>query len=138
MHENLSGREEIKVSSNRSFGIVFTLIFLAVGTLGILRGQSAGWLFLAGSALFFVVAFARPSILGPLNRAWIKFGFLLSRVGNPIILGIVFFLVIVPMAVVRKLLSEDSLHLDFESGRESYWEKCDPPRPKRGFMTKQF
>ena len=138
MHENLDREEEIGVSSDRSFGIVFTLLFLAVGIWMVLRGQPNGWLFLASAVLFFVVAMARPSVLGPLNRAWMKFGLLLGRVANPIILGIVFFLVITPMAVVRRLLGKDSLHLESKSGLESYWIDRNPPDPKPGSMTKQF
>ena len=138
MHENLDREEEIKVSSDRSFGIVFTLLFLAVGIWMVLRGQPNGWLFLASAVLFFVVAMARPSVLGPLNRAWMKFGLLLSRVVNPFILGVVFFLVITPMAVVRRLLGKDSLHLESKPSLESYWVDRNPSDPKPGSMTRQF
>jgi len=138
MHENLKRGEEIEVSSDRSFGMVFTLVFLAVGIWMVSGGQSKGWFFLAGAALFFTVALACPSILGPLNRAWMKFGLLLGRVANPIILGIVFFLVITPMAVVRRLLGKDSLHLKSKSDHESYWINRSPAGPKAGSMTKQF
>jgi len=72
MHEDLDKEEEVKVSSDRSFGIVFTLVFLAVGVWVVSEGQSKGWLFFVSAALFLVVAIARPSILGPLNRAWAK------------------------------------------------------------------
>ena len=138
MHEDLNREEEIKVSSDRSCGIVFTLVFLAVGTWTVLGGQSKGWLFLAVSALFFIVALACPTILGPFNRTWMKFGLLLSRVVNPLILGVVFFLIVTPMAVVRRLLGKDSLHLESKSGLESYWIDRNPPDPKPGSMTKQF
>ena len=138
MHENLNRVEEIEVSSDRSFGMVFTLVFLAVGIWVVSGGQSEGWFFLAGAALFFTVALARPSVLGPLNRAWMKFGLLLSRVVNPLILGVVFFLVITPMAVVRRLLGKDSLHLKSKSDLESYWIDRNPPGPKPGSMTRQF
>ena len=138
MHENLNRVEEIEVSSDRSFGMVFTLVFLAVGIWVVSGGQSEGWFFLAGAALFFTVALARPSILGPLNRAWMKFGLLLGRVANPLILGVVFFLVITPMAVVRRLLGKDSLHLKSKSGLESYWIDHNPPGLKPGSMTRQF
>ena len=138
MHESLDSREEAKKSSDRAFGIFFTLIFLAVGVWEVSSGISAGWFFLAGFAIFFIITLARPSILGLLNRAWMKLGVLLGRVGNPLLLGIVFFLVIFPMTVFRKLSSKDSLHLEFESGLESYWIDRKPPGPKPGFMTKQF
>ena len=137
MHENLN-REEIKVSSDQSFGIVFALVFLAVGIWVVSDGQSKGWFFFVSAALFLVVAIARPSILGPLNRAWAKFGLLLGRVINPVILGFVFFLVVTPMAVIRRLLGKDSLHLKSNPDLKSYWIDRRPAGPKFGSMTKQF
>ena len=138
MHENLDKEEEVKVSSDRSFGIVFTLVFLAMGVWVVSGGQSKGWLFFVSAALFLVVTIARPSILGPLNRAWAKLGLLLGQVFNPILLGVVFFLVVTPMAVIRKLLGKDSLHLKSKSNLESYWIDRSPAGPKFGSMTKQF
>ena len=138
MHENLDREEEIKISSDRSFGVVFALVFLAVGIWMVSGSRSEGWFFLAGSTLFFVIALVCPPILGPLNRAWAKFGLLLGRLVNPLILGVVFFLVITPMAVVRRLLGKDSLHLESKPGLESYWIDRSPPDPKPGSMTRQF
>ena len=138
MHENLDKEEEVKVSSDRSFGIVFTLVFLAVGVWVVSGGQSKGWLFFVSAALFLVVAIARPSILGPLNRAWAKLGLLLGQVFNPILLGVVFFLVVTPMAVIRRLLGKDSLRLKSKPSLESYWIDRNPLGPKPGSMTRQF
>ena len=138
MHEDLDRAEEIKLSSDRSFGIVFLLVFLAMGIWMVLGSHPEGWLFLAGSVILFVVTLARPSILSPLNRVWFKFGLLLGQVVNPLILGVVFFLVISPMAVIRRLLGKDSLHLKSKSNLESYWIDRSPAGPKFGSMTKQF
>ena len=138
MHEDLDRAEEIKLSSDRSFGIVFLLVFLAMGIWMVLGSHPEGWLFLAGSVILFVVTLARPSILSPLNRAWFKFGLLLGQVVNPLILGVVFFLVITPMAVFRRLLGKDSLHLKSNPCLESYWIDRNPPGPKPSSMTRQF
>ena len=138
MHENLDRVEEIEVSSDRSFGMVFSLVFLAVGIWMVLGSHPEGWLFLAGSVILFVITLARPSILGPLNRAWFKFGLLLGQVVNPLILGVVFFLVITPMAVIRRLLGKDSLRLKSKPSLESYWIDRNPLGPKPGSMTRQF
>ena len=138
MHENLDKEEEIKVSSDRSFGIVFALVFLAVGIWVVSGGQSNGWFFFVSAALFLVVAIARPSILGPLNQAWAKFGLLLGQVFNPLLLGVVFFLVVTPIAVVLRLWGKDSLHLKSKPDLKSYWIDRSPAGPKFGSMTKQF
>ena len=137
MHEDLDREEEIKLSSDRSFGIVFLLVFLALGIWMVLGNHPEGWLFLAGSVIL-VVTLARPSILGPLNRAWFKFGLLLGQVVNPLILGVVFFLVITPTAVIRRLLGKDSLRLKSKPSLESYWIDRNPLGPKPSSMTKQF
>ena len=138
MHENLNREEEIKVSSDQSFGIVFTLVFLAVGVWVVSEGQSKGWIFFVSAVLFFVVAIARPSILGPLNRAWAKFGLLLGQVFNPLLLGVIFFLVVTPIAVVLRLWGKDSLHLKSKPALKSYWIDRSPVGPKFGSMAKQF
>ena len=138
MHENLNREEEVKVSSDRSFGIVFTLVFLALGVWVGSGGQFKGWFFFVSAALFLVVAIACPFILGPFNRAWAKFGLFLGKVFNPLLLGVVFFLVVTPIAVVLRLLGKDSLHLKSEPDLKSYWIDRSPAGPKFGSMTKQF
>ena len=137
MHENLD-KEEIKVSSDRSFGVVFTFVFLAAGVWVVSGGQSNGWLFFVSATLFLVVAIARPSVLGPLNRAWAKFGLLLGQVFNPLLLGVVFFLVVTPIGVIVRLWGQDSLHLKFKYDLKSYWINRSPAGQKVGSMTKQF
>jgi hypothetical protein len=138
MHENFEKGEEINVSSNRSFGVVFTLVFLAVGAWMIYGGHSEGWLFIAVSIFLFIVTLSCPYILGPLNWAWFKFGLLLGLVMNPLILGFVFFLVVTPMAIMRRLLGKDSLHLKTKPALKSYWVARSPAGPKLNSMTKQF
>ena len=138
MHENFDKEEEIHISSNRSFGIVFTLVFLAVGAWMISVGLTEGWFFLAVSIFLFIVTLACPYILGPLNWVWFKFGLLIGLVMNPLILGLVFFLVVTPTAVIRRLLGKDSLHLKYKPDLESYWIDRSPAGPKANSMTKQF
>jgi hypothetical protein len=138
MHENLDRVEETKVSSDRSFGVVFAIVFLVVGIWTILGEQSVGWYFITSAILFFIVAITFPSLLGPFNRAWFKFGLLLGRAVNPVILGFVFFLVVTPMGIARRLLGKDSLHLKPKPNLKSYWIDRNPVGPKLGSMTKQF
>ena len=138
MHENFNRVEEIEVSSDRSFGIVFMFVFSVVGMWQISLGKSLGWYFFAGAILFFVIAITFPSLLGPFNRAWFKFGLLLGQAVNPVILGLVFFLVVTPIGISRRLLGKDSLHLKPKPNLKSYWIDRNPAGPKLGSMTKQF
>ena len=138
MHENFNRVEEIKVSSNRSFGIVFMFVFLVVGIWQISVGKSLGWYFFASAIFFFIATITFSSLLGPFNRAWFKFGLLLSQAVNPVILGLVFFLVVTPTGVTRRLLGKDSLHLKPKPDLKSYWIDRNSAGPKLSSMTKQF
>ena len=138
MHENLDRGEKISMFSDRSFGIVLALMLLGIGIWGELNSFYAARYSLLGFIFVFTIAMIRPSILAPLSWVWMKLGLLLGRVGNPILLGLVFFLIVVPMGVVRSLLSKDTLYLKFQSDLESYWIDRNPPGPKPGYMTKQY
>jgi len=138
MHENYSRVEEVKVSSDRSFGVVFLFMFLALGLWLVSGGHTKGWIFLVLSIGLFLVILRRPSVLSPLNLAWFRFGLFLGRLVNPIILGVIFFLVITPIAVIRRLLSKDSLHLKFKPKLKSYWIDRNPIGSKPSSMTRQF
>ena len=138
MHENLDRGEKISMFSDRSFGIVLALMLLGIGIWGELNSFSGARYFLLGFIFIFTIAMIRPSILAPLSWVWMKLGLLLGRVGNPILLGLVFFLIVVPMGVVRSLLSKDTLYLKFQSDLESDWIDRNPPGPKPGYMTKQY
>jgi hypothetical protein len=118
--------------------MVFTLVFLAMGIWQTSAGKSLGWYFFASAILFFIVTITFPSLLGPFNRAWFKFGLLLGQAVNPVILGLVFFLVVTPIGIVRRLLGKDSLHLKPKPNLKSYWIERNPQGPKLDSMTKQF
>lgn len=138
MHENLDRGEKVSVFSDRSFGILLAFILLGIGIWGELSGLPGARYFLIGFIFVFTIALIQPSILAPLSWAWMKLGLLLGRVGNPILLGLVFFLIVVPMGVVRSLLSKDTLYLKFQSDLESYWIDRNPNGPKPVCMTKQY
>ncbi len=127
-------KQEIQISSNRSFGIVFSIFFSLVGIYLLLNHSSVYyWSFLV-SLIFFILGLLNSKILSPLNQIWFKFGILLGKVVSPIVMGIIFFLVITPIAILLKIFSKDVLKLKFNNN-ESYWiEKNEP----KGDMKKQF
>ena len=138
MHETVSRDEEIKGSTDRAFGIVFTVVFLIVGCWPLMAdGSPRMWaLIVAGSLLAISLVF--PSVLAPLNQLWAKFGLLLHKITNPIIMGLVFFVAVTPTAIIMKLLGKDPLQRKIDRNSQSYWIDRLPPGPSPDTMKNQF
>ena len=115
---------KIKLGSNRSFGIVFFIVFIIVATYPLLNDNSIRLWSLVVSILFLILGLINSKILTPLNILWMKFGLLLGRIISPIIMGFVFFGVVTPIAVIMKLLKKDLLNLD-RNNKKSYWLEKD-------------
>lgn len=116
------GREEfVQTSSERSFGLVFAVVFAVVGLFN-LHGAGSYWPYwLGAAALFVLLALAAPRVLAPLNRLWAKFGLLLHRIISPLILAILFYGCITPIGYLMRLTGKDPLRLRFEGEQRSYW-----------------
>lgn len=111
-------------SSNRSFGLVFAIAFLAFGLWPFIRyatEQPPRFWALAVSAGFALAALIYPTILGPLNKMWMKFGFLMQKVTTPIVMGAMFYLLITPIALFFRLTKRDALNRRFDRNAETYW-----------------
>lgn len=132
-----SGRTQPR-TSNRSFGLVFAFAFALLALWPALYGRPARWWCLGVSGAFLLVALVMPSMLGPLNRLWLKLGLLLHKVASPIALAIVFFGVITPMGGVMRLLRKDPLKLRSDPRARSYWVPREPPGPARETFKDQF
>ncbi|MGH6610354.1 MAG: SxtJ family membrane protein [Burkholderiaceae bacterium] len=137
-HESLLRNESIESSSNRSFGIVFAVVFAVIGALPLISGDSVRIWSLAVAAAILVVALAVPSILAHPNRLWLRFGLLLHKVVSPLVLGIMFFLVVTPIGLVMRLFGKDLLRLRFEKAASTYWIDRSPPGPKPDSIDHQF
>lgn len=137
-HEEYRERDTVKGSSDRAFGIVFSIVFLIVGLFPLVGGGSVTWWPFAVSAIFLVAAVAFSSVLAPLNKVWTRFGLLLHRVTNPIIMGILFFIVVTPVGLVMRLFGKRFLHQELERGADSYWIRRNPPGPAPDTMKQQF
>lgn len=138
-HENLAREEEIEGSTDRNFGIVFTVVFALVGLWPLLGETKEPRLWaLITSGVFFVPALVYPQVLAPLNKAWMKFGLVLQKVVSPIILGLLFFVAITPMGILMRLLGKDLLRLRLDKAAKSYWIERDPPGPTPESMQNQF
>jgi len=112
--------KDLKISSNRSFGIVFFIFFLIVSLWPLLNDESVRIWSLIISFIFLILGLVNSTILKPLNYIWFKFGLLLGSVISPIVMGIVFFLVVTPTGIIMRLLGKDILNLK-KNNSKSYW-----------------
>ena len=126
--------DEIKISSNRSFGIVFFIVFLLIALYPLLKGNDLRVWSLIISFVFLILGLINSKILTPLNRLWFKFGLLLGRFISPIIMGIIFFVVVTPIGIIMRLLKKDLLNLKYNK-KETYWIDKSGPKSK---MKNQF
>lgn len=126
------------ISSDRSFGLVFTVFFSIVGLLPLLSGQGIRLWALGVSTLFLLLSLTVPRVLAPANRAWAKFGELLHGIVSPVALGILFFGVVTPTGVIMRLLGKDLLRLRLDRSTNSYWIVRTPPGPDAESLKNQF
>ena len=126
--------DEIKISSNRSFGIVFFVVFLIISLFPIIKGNDLRIWSLILSVIFLVLGLINSNILSPLNKLWFKFGLLLGNFISPIVMGFVFFLVVTPIGLVMRLIGKDLLNLN-KKNVKSYWIDKTGPKSK---MKNQF
>ena len=117
--------KDIKIGSNRSFGIVFFVIFLAIGLWPILNGNELRIWSIAISLIFLILGILNSKILTPFNKLWFRFGIFLGNFLSPIVMGIVFFLVVTPTGFIMKLFKKDLINLR-KNNSDTYWiEKKD-------------
>jgi len=138
LHEDFSREEHVKAGSDRGFGFVFAGFFALVSALSWWRDHT-GWHWMLPVAVAFLgVALVYPRLLAPLNKLWLKFGLLLYKVMNPLILGLLFFVTITPIGLVMRLCGKDFLRLRLDRGAKSYWIVRTPPGPPPQSMRNQF
>tara|TARA_B100001121_G_C18266489_1_gene424160 strand:+ start:100 stop:483 length:384 start_codon:yes stop_codon:yes gene_type:complete len=126
--------DEVKISSNRSFGIVFFIVFLLIGLYPLTyNGEIRIWS-LFFSFIFIILGLLNSRILTPLNKVWFKFGLFLGKIISPLIMAIIFFLVVTPIGLIMRLVGKDVLNLKFNT-KKSYWIEKDNLKSK---MKNQF
>ena len=124
----------IKVGSNRSFGIVFFIVFFLIATYPLLsEGDLRLWsLFI--SIIFLILGILNSKILSPLNKVWFKFGIFLGKIVSPLVMGLIFFAVVTPIGILMRFLNKDLLNLKFNKN-STYWIEKNGPKSK---MKNQF
>ena len=138
LHENFGRPDEIVGPSDRSFGLTIAAILGIIGGGRLALGHShSGW-WLGAAAALALFALYLPAALGPINRAWLRFGFVLYKIVNPIIMALLFFSTIVPIGIVMRLRGKDPLRLRRDPDASSYWIGRVPPNSPSETMRNQF
>ena len=125
---------EIKIGSNKSFGIVFFIVFFLIATYPLINNQDVRLWFLLISFIFLILGLINSKILNPLNKLWFKFGIFLGKIVSPIVMGIIFFFVVTPTGIIMRVLRKDLLNLKYNNNK-SYWIEKNGPKSK---MKNQF
>ena len=126
--------DEIKIGSNKSFGIVFFIVFFIIALFPLINNSEIRIWAVIISLIFLILGLINSKILTPLNKAWFKFGIFLGKIISPLIMSIIFFLVVTPIGILMKMLKKDLLNLKFNK-HKSYWIEKSEPKSK---MKNQF
>ena len=124
-----------KKSSNRSFGILFFLVFLGFGLWPLTKEMYPNVYLIIISVIFLTLGLLNSKLLSPLNEIWIKFGEILGRIIAPLIMALVYFLILTPISLLVRAFGKDLLGLKYLKQQNSYWIKR---KKEIGTMDKQF
>mgnify|MGYP001425590522 CR=1 FL=1 len=126
--------KDIKISSNRSFGIVFFIVFLIISIYPIFKDGNVRIWSLVIAIIFLLLGLINSKFLTPLNKVWFEFGLILGKIVSPIVMGIVFFTVVTPIAFIMRISGKDLLNLKYNNNK-SYWIEKNGQKSK---MKNQF
>ena len=122
-------------SSNKSFGLLFFVVFLIIGLWPLKNGESLNFYFIIASVIFLILGLLNSKLLSPLNKSWIKLGEILGIIIAPIVMAFVYFVILTPISIIVRVFGKDLLGLKFLKEKDTYWIK----RKKiLGSMKKQF
>ena len=124
-----------KKSSNKSFGILFFVVFLGLGLWPLTNDNNPNIYLIIISIIFFILGLLNSKLLSPLNSFWIKFGELLGKIIAPVVMAIIYFLILTPISLMVRLFGKDLLGLKFTKQIKTYWIKR---KKDLGSMNKQF
>jgi predicted membrane protein len=127
-------KDKIKMSTNKSFGLVFFVFFSIISLFPLLKNENIRTWALIVSIIFLILGLLNSKILSPLNKIWFKFGILLGNFVSPIVMGIVFFAVVTPTALMMRIFRKNLLGLK-KNNKKSYWIKKSYIKSK---MKNQF
>ena len=128
-------QKEIKTGSNKSFGIVFFVIFIIIALWPLLKDENIRVWSIIVSITFLTLGLLNSKILTPLNKLWMRLGILLGAIVSPIVMGVIYFGVITPIGLIMKLFGKDVLNLKIDTNKNTYWtlKKKIPSKMKDQF-----
>ena len=124
-----------KKSSNKSFGILFFVVFLGLGLWPLTNDNNPNIYLIIISTIFLILGLLNSKLLSPLNSFWIKFGELLGKIIAPVVMAIIYFFILTPISLTVRLFGKDLLSLKFSKEIKTYWIKR---KKDLGSMDKQF
>ena len=122
-------------SSNKSFGLLFFVVFLIIGLWPLKNGESLNFFFIIASVVFLILGLLNSKLLSPLNKSWIKLGEILGIIIAPIVMALVYFAILTPISIIVRVFGKDLLGLKFLKEKDTYWIKR---KKNLGSMKKQF
>ena len=138
MSIEMKEHSSIQIGSSRSFGLVFAVVFSLIGLYPLINDHPIRMWSIIIAGGFFILSFVAPKVLEPLNILWFKFGLLLARFINPVVMLIIYVIAILPTGLLLKLFGKDLLLLKFDNSASSYWIERKPPGPKPDSLEEQF
>ena len=136
-HENFTRQVDHRGPSDRNFGVVFTLALSVLGVWPLRHGKPVRPLYLALAGAILLVTLIRPSLLHAANRVWTRLGILLGKIVNPLVTGLLFYLVFTPVAAILRWTGKDLLGLSMDRDAKSYWVPKNQPHGASS-MADQF
>ena len=122
-------------SSNKSFGLLFFVVFLIIGLWPFKNGENLNFYFITASVIFLLLGLINSKLLTPLNKSWIKLGEILGIFIAPIVMALVYFVILTPVSIIVRVFGKDLIGLKFSKEKETYWIKR---KKSLGSMKKQF
>ena len=138
LHEDLRRETTVTLGSNRNFGLVFAAVFGLLGFVPLLKDHPVKLWAVSLSGGFLLLAFLAPRVLEPLKVLWAKLGLMLSLIVAPLALGILFFLVFVPLGFLLRRMGKTAMRQGYDARAVSYWIVRHPPGPDPQTMRRQF
>lgn len=125
-------------NSNQAFGLLWTSLFSLIFSWKLITSGEVNLILLSLAALLGIISFFIPLVLYPFNYIWNLIGLSLHKIINPIVMVLIFFLVLTPIALLMKLLGKDFLEKKWHPELQSYWINRDPRGPSPESLSKQF